>query len=103
MGGEENQIQASVKRNVPTRRRRNRNRPAWLSKEILTAIRRKKRLWTRVREGNNRELYDEEEKKVKKMIRNAKRKFEKKLAEGGKKDSTTKRQFYAYVKQKTKA
>ena len=36
------------------------------------------------------------------MIRTAKRKFEKKLAEGGQKDGATKRKFYAYVKQRTK-
>ena len=36
------------------------------------------------------------------MIRTAKRKHEKKLAEGGGKDNAVKRQFYAYVKQRTK-
>jgi hypothetical protein len=33
-----------VERHVPNRRLRNQNRPAWLSQEILRAIRRKKRL-----------------------------------------------------------
>ena len=72
---------------VSARRRRNQNRPSWLSKEILCAIRRKKRLWTRERQGGPRDEYEREEKKVRRMIRNAKRKQEKKLAEGGGKDS----------------
>ena len=86
-------INTMVAENVPARRRRNQNRPAWLSKEILCAIRRKKRLWTKARQGGPREEY---------VIRNAKRKHEKKLAEGGGKDGKAKRQFYAYVKQRTK-
>ena len=95
-------INTMVAENVPARRRRNQNRPAWLSKEILCAIRRKKRLWTKVRQGGPRDEYEIEEKKVRRMIRNAKRKHEKKLAEGGGKDGKAKRQFYAYVKQRTK-
>ena len=91
-----------VNENVPLRRRRNQNRPAWLTKEILCAIRRKKRLWTKARQGENRDEYMKEEKKVRRMIRNAKRKHEKRLAGGGGKDSTIKRQFYAYVKQRTR-
>ena len=82
-----------VNENVPLRRRRNQNRPAWLTKEILCAIRRKKRLWTKARQGENRDEYMKEEKKVRRMIRNAKRKHEKRLAGGGGKDSTIKRQF----------
>ena len=96
------QIKAAVDRHVPERRRRNQNRPAWLTKEILCAIRRKKRLWTKAKHGEDKEDYEKEEKRVRKMIRNAKRKHEKKLADGGGKDGTAKRQFYAYVKQRTK-
>ena len=95
-------LNSTVDKHVPERRKRNQNRPAWLTKEILCAIRRKKRLWTKAKHGENREEYEKEEKRVRKMIRNAKRKHEKKLADGGGKDSAAKRQFYAYVKQRTK-
>ena len=85
---------------VPTRRRRNQNRPAWLTQNILREIRRKKKLWRAVRGGQITEEYKQAEKSVKNMIRNSKRRFEKKLAEnkGG-----SNRQFFAYVKKKTGA
>jgi hypothetical protein len=38
-----------VKEYVPARRRRNQNRPAWMTREILRAIRKKKRLWKQLR------------------------------------------------------
>ena len=85
------------------KRRRNGNRPGWLSVEILRAIRKKKRLWARAKVGEQREEYNMEERRVKKMIRNAKRKFEKRLAEGGGKDLVAKKRFYSYIKQKTKS
>ena len=97
-----NKIHKAVDKHVPVRRKRNQNRPAWLSTEILRAIRRKKRLWTRAKVGEQVEEYNKVEKDVKKMIRTAKRKFEKKLAEGGGKDGVQKRRFYAYVKQRTR-
>jgi len=62
-----------------------RGRPCWMNREILATIRRKKRLWRQVRGGGLTEEYREADKKVKNLIRNAKRRFEKKLAnnEGG--------------------
>ena len=48
------------------------------------------------------EEYKRVEKDVRNRIRKAKRKFEKKLASSGEKDGVKKRQFYAYVKQRTK-
>ena len=74
-----------------------------MSTEILRAIRKKIRLWARAKVGEQREEYNREERKVKKMIRNAKRKFEKQLAEGGGKDLVAKKRFYSYIKQKTKS
>ena len=97
-------ILKTVEKFVPKRRRRNFNKPAWLSSEILRAIRRKKRLWRKAKDGDRRDKdeYDKEEKRVRRMIRSAKRRFEKKLADGGKKDGVAKRRFYAYVKSRTK-
>ena len=95
-------IQQAVGKHVPVRRKRNQNRPAWLSTDILRAIRKKKRLWTKAKSGEQVDEYNKVEKDVRRMIRNAKRKYEKKLAEGGCKDGVQKRRFYAYVKQRTK-
>jgi hypothetical protein len=93
-------VLAAVRKHVPTRKVRNGGKPVWMRKEILVAIRKKKRLWARAKEGNGMEEYKREEKRVKNMIRNAKRKFEKRLADGGKGNS---RPFYAYIKRRTKA
>jgi hypothetical protein len=49
------------------------------------------------KETGRREEYEDFDKKVKKMIRRAKSKFEKKLAEGG-----NSKPFYAYLKKRTK-
>ena len=48
------------------------------------------------------EEYKRAEKEVRNKIRTAKWNFEKRLASGGEKNRVTKRQFYAYVKQRTK-
>ena len=95
-------IQQAICKHVPVRRRRNHNRPAWLSTDILRAIRKKKRLWNKAKTGEQVDKYNKVERDVKRMIRKAKRKHEKKLADGGCKDGVQKRRFYAYVKQKTK-
>ncbi len=79
------------------RRRRNHNRPKWMTREILRAIRRKKRMWKTVRGNNIQNEYQELEKSVKNMIQ---RKFVKKLAAGG---DGNKRTFFVYVKEKTKS
>jgi hypothetical protein len=78
-------VEATVKKNVPLRMEACRGRPCWMSREILAAIRRKKRLWRQVRGGGLTEEYREADKRVENLIRNAKRRFEKKLAnkEGG--------------------
>ena len=84
---------------VPSQRRRNQNKPAWLSQNILREIRKKKRVWKLVRNGaGSMENYKKVEKSVTNMIRSAKRKFEKKLASGKEGGN---RQFFAYVKRKT--
>jgi Reverse transcriptase (RNA-dependent DNA polymerase)/Endonuclease-reverse transcriptase len=92
-------IQEVVAECVPLRRRRNGNRPPWMSQEIMRAIRRKKRLWARDKNRPDKTEYKEQEKKVRNLIRNGKRKFEKRLADGG---QSNKRPFYAYVKSRTK-
>jgi Endonuclease-reverse transcriptase len=79
---------------VPERRKRNVNRPR-LSQEILRAIRKKKRLWSKCKDEVNKEEYKQQEKITRNLICNAKRRFERKLADGG---GQNKKPFYAYVK-----
>jgi hypothetical protein len=94
------QVRETVKKNVPERLARNRRRPAWLSQQIMRAIRRKQRLWKKAKRGRNFDEYEAADKEVKRLIRNAKRSFEKRLANGNGGNS---RPFYAYVKQRTKS
>jgi hypothetical protein len=65
---------------VPIRKVRSRRRPAWLSPEIMAAIRRKQRLCRSAKKGKNVEDYEAADKEVKRLTRNAKRNFEKRLA-----------------------
>jgi hypothetical protein len=93
-------VEEVIQKHVPQRRKRNSNRPAWMTQEILRAVRKKKRIWRSIRGGQVTEEYREAEKKVKNLIRNSKRGFEKKLAEGG---GGNKRPFFAYVKRRTQS
>jgi hypothetical protein len=71
-----------VKKFVPVRTVRSRQRPIWMTSEILQAIKRKRRLWKDAKRGKNQEQYAEAENRVRKLIRNAKRNFEKRLSNG---------------------
>jgi hypothetical protein len=65
---------------VPVLKMRNKQRPKWLTNEIVRLIRKKKRLWKTAKQyntGEAREDYKKVEKEVAKKIRLAKRKFEK--------------------------
>ena len=93
-------VEDLIRRHVPVRRRRNQNRPGWLSQDILRAIRKKKRVWKKVKNKVDKQEFVEQEKIMRNMIRNAKRKFKKKLADG---NGGNKRPFFAYVKQKTRS
>ena len=79
---------------MPRRRRRNHDRPGWLSQNIVREIRRKKKRWKLAKQGVEVDKYREKEKKVRNMIRNAKRNFENRLAKGGE-DGRAKKQFYS--------
>ena len=93
-------VEGLVKEFVPERRRRNQNRPPWLTRDILCAIRKKKRIWKRDKERYDKTEYKAQETLTRNLIRNAKRRYEKKLASGG---DNHKRQFFAYVKQNKKS
>ena len=93
-------VEDLIRRFVPERRRRNQNRPVWMTQEILRAIRKKKRLWKRDKHKADKAEYNEHEKKTRNLIRNGKRRFEKRLATG---NGGNNRPFFSYVKQKTKS
>jgi hypothetical protein len=92
-------VNGLVEECVPKRRRRNQNRPPWLTQEILREVRRRKRMWARDKNKANKDEYRAQDKKTRNMIRAAKKRFERRLAEGG---GQNKRPFYAYVKNRTK-
>ena len=94
-------VRATIAENVPVFRRRNADQPAWLSQNILREVRRKKRMWHKAKAGVDVDKYKEVEKKVRNMIRQAKKKYEKKLSEGGN-DGKARRKFFAYIKRRTK-
>jgi len=93
-------IHGAVRKSVSMKKVRNGGRTAWMNKELMVAIRRKKRLWRAAKEGGSMEDYKEEEKRVKRLIRNAKRDLENKLAE---RTDGNKKPLYTYVKKKTKS
>ena len=85
-----------VKATVPMRPRRNPNRPPWMNQQILREIRKRKRMWKSNKDGRR---YEEQSRLVKKLIRNAKRKLERRLADGV---GGNNRPFYSYVRSRTK-
>jgi hypothetical protein len=94
------EVEAAVESNVPMKKVCSGGRPYWMTRKIMAAIRRKKRLWKKAKEGGDMESYKEAEKCVKGMIRCAKRNFEKKLA---KENGGNSKPFYSYVKKKTRS
>jgi hypothetical protein len=92
-------VEEATEKCVPVRRRRNVNRPPWMTQEILRAIRKRKRMWTKVKGRADQSEYKMQEKITRNLIRNAKKKFERRLADGG---GQNKKPFYAYVKTRTK-
>ena len=89
-----------IRRFVPERRRRNHNRPVWMTQEIMRAIRNKKRHWKRDKHKVDKAECNEQEKKTRNLIRNGKRRFEKKLASNtGGNDHP----FFSYDKKRKKS
>ena len=93
-------ISGAINDHVPTRQKKASNRPVWMTQEVLRAIRRKRNMWRRENSGVISEEYKAEEKKVKNLVRNAKRNHEKRLA---RENGGNSKPFYAYLKGKTKS
>jgi len=90
----------ALDRYIPLTTRRKPGQPPWLTRAVLRLTRKKNRYWkrfTKNRSDHNFSNYKEVEKQCKRAVSNAKKSFEKKIA-----DSGNKRPFNAYVKSKTK-
>ena len=92
-------VNATIKKNVPLRKVYKNSKPPWLTPEVRAAIRRKENLWKQAKRGHGGEEYKEAARRLKKLIRAAKNKHERRLADNKEKD---KRPFYAYVRGKTR-
>jgi hypothetical protein len=57
-------IGEAIAAGVPVRRRRNVNRPPWMNQEILRAIRKKKGMWARDKDKNDKSEYKQQEKSL---------------------------------------
>jgi hypothetical protein len=88
----------AAKKNVPTKKVGGSGRAAWMTKEIMAALRKKKKLWLDVKNGSPSDIYKEQEKLVRRLIKNAKKNFERRLAN----EKGNRRPFYSYVKKKSK-
>ena len=94
-------ISQGVELFVPKVRRIDKNKPIWMTKNVLKLIRRKLQLWKAYKNNRTNDNFDKfkvAEKQAKKAVRSAKRSFEKKLSRNG-----NRKPFDSYVRNKTKA
>ena len=90
----------ALDRYIPLTSRRKPGQPPWLSQAVIRITRKKNRYWKRFaknRTVDNFDRYKVVEKLCKRSVQQAKKRFEKKIA-----DSGNKRPFNSYVKSKTK-
>ena len=95
------ETERALDRYVPLAPRRKPGDPPWLTQGVKRITRKKNRYWKRFaknRSADNFVRFKEVEKECKRAVHNAKRNFEKKIA-----DSGNKRPFNSYVKSKTKS
>jgi hypothetical protein len=71
-----------------------------MTREILRAVRRKRRMWQKEKSSSVSAEYREAEKKVRNLIRNAKRSLERKLA---RENNGNSKPFYTYLKARQRA
>ena len=93
-------VSSAIEKFVPTKRRRENNKPIWMNRTVVKLSRQKRnrfRIYCADRSDENLRIYKKVEKQCKKAVRNAKRNFEKKLA-----SNNNKKPFNAYLRSKTK-
>ena len=85
---------------IPLKKAVVKNRPNWISREVLRAVRKKRKCWRRYRESKDTSdftVYKNQELVVKKLVDDAKARFEKQLAREVK---VNPKSFPAYVRSK---
>ena len=88
---------------IPMKTRRSNNKPLWMKPNVLRLIRKKRRLWNHYKTTSDHQEYQEYlkcQRTVAKVIRVAKRKFERKIAKNFKSNP---RQFYSHLNNQTKS
>ena len=83
---------------IPMKTRSTPNKPPWMTPKIGKLLRRKRKMWQVFRENrmeSNRHEHIKATKKVKAAVKDAKRKYERRLAKEGKR---SKKRFYSYLK-----
>ena len=96
-------LNAAIEDCIPLKKRRSPYKPLWMNRNILRLIRKKRRLWRYYKttsDYRDYQSYLEVQKSVTKVIRNAKKRFERKLAKNFKSNP---RQFYSHLNSKTKS
>jgi len=96
----QNSLNHLMKAHIPMISRREKNCPVWADKMSKMAVKKKSRWWKKYRKGKvTFQEYKVWEKNSKRLVKQAKRNFEKKLV---KEKSTNPRKFYAYINGKNK-
>jgi len=91
-------MQQAIARFVPRRSVVSKSKPLWMTDKVLRNVKKKHKLWKKWREstdGNAELTYKKQANKASKVVRSAKRDFEKKIAKNIKK-------VFKYVKSKTR-
>ena len=81
-------IEVGIEKFIPKKQRVSRNKPQWMTKNVVKLCRKKRRsnnLYKNTRTPDHLKQFKNIEKECKKAVRSAKRKFEKKIAESGNK------------------
>ena len=92
-----------IDEHVPMREHKNKKKPMWQTKKVIKHIRKKRKAWNKWKECGTKERednYKKEQRLVKLELENAKRDFERKMAEKIKDDPKT---FYSYIRSKQRA
>jgi len=87
---------------VPCRSAVSKSKPLWMTAKVLRSVKKKHKLWKKWRDsadGNAELKYKKQANKASKVVRSAKRDFERKIAKNIKKDSKS---FFKYARSKTR-
>ena len=90
-------VNRSIENNVPLTKNLNRNQPVWMTRDLLRKVRKKRRVWKQYKLTGAPRHYDnykELELSVKKSVKNAKKNYERKIANNSKDN----RAFNRYIK-----